>query len=113
MSRQIKKRIFVVEQSARGLGGHHLEYALRISETAIEFEKHLVVSSKFKSKVDYDQAVIHPNYKYGYWDLPGKELIKFLLAVPKDYVETFEKIISSFYPGAVIDEIPQPKLVEA
>ncbi|MBP7848001.1 hypothetical protein KA013_02140 [Patescibacteria group bacterium] len=42
-----------------------------------------------------------------------KELIKFLFAVPKDYVETFEKIISSFYPGAVIDQISQPKLVEA
>ncbi len=41
-----------------------------------------------------------------------KELIKFLFAVPKDYVETFEKIISSFYPGAVIDQISQPKLVE-
>lgn len=45
--------------------------------------------------------------------LVEKELIKFILAVPKDYVETFEKIISSFYPGAVIDLIPQPKLVEA
>jgi hypothetical protein len=42
-----------------------------------------------------------------------KEIIKFLLAVPVDYVETFEKIISSFYPGAVIDKIDQPKLLEA
>lgn len=83
MSRQIKKRIFVVEQSARGLGGHHLEYALRISETAIEFEKHLVVSRKFKSKVEFDQAVVHPNYKYGYWDLPGKKLIKFLQKITR------------------------------
>lgn len=95
MYRQIKKRIFVVEQSARGLGGHHLEYALRISETAIEFEKHLVVSSKFKSKVDYDQAVIHPNYKYGYWDLPGKKLIKFLQEITrknKSNIRSFWKL---------------------
>ena len=42
-----------------------------------------------------------------------KELIKFMLAVPKDYKETFEKIISSFYPGAVIDQIAQPKLLHA
>lgn len=42
-----------------------------------------------------------------------KEIIKFLLAVPLDYLETFEKIISSFYPGAVIDKIEQPQLLEA
>jgi len=40
-----------------------------------------------------------------------RELIKFLLAVPKDYLETFEKIISSFYPGSVIDKIKQPQLL--
>jgi hypothetical protein len=33
------------------------------------------------------------------------------LAVPRDYLETFEKIISSFYPGSVIDQIPQPQLL--
>lgn len=42
-----------------------------------------------------------------------KELIKFVLGVPQDYIETFEKIISSFYPGAVIDEIKQPVLLDA
>jgi hypothetical protein len=83
MSSQIKKRIFVVEQSARGLGGHHLEYALRIAETADNFEKNLVVSRKFMSKVEFDQAVIHPNYKYGYWDLPGKKLIKILQKITR------------------------------
>ena len=95
MSRQIKKRIFIVEQSARGLGGHHLEYALRISENAIEFEKHIVVSRKFKSKVQYDQAIIHPNYKYGYWDLPGKKLIKFLQEITrknKSNIRSFWKL---------------------
>lgn len=40
-----------------------------------------------------------------------KEVIKFLLVVPKDYLETFEKIISSFYPGAVVDVINQPQLL--
>lgn len=41
------------------------------------------------------------------------EVIKYMLAVPGDYTETFEKMISSFYPGAVIDPIPQPKLLDA
>ena len=42
-----------------------------------------------------------------------KELIKFFLGVPVSYVETFEKMISSFYPGCVIDVVPQPSFLEA
>jgi hypothetical protein len=42
-----------------------------------------------------------------------KELIKFFLGVPAIFVETFEKLISSFYPGAVIEEVPQPMFLEA
>lgn len=45
--------------------------------------------------------------------LVEKEMIKFIIGVPKDYVETIEKNISSFYPGAVIDFIDQPKLLDA
>lgn len=42
-----------------------------------------------------------------------KEMIKFVIGIPKDYIETIEKNISSFYPGAVIDYIDQPKLLDA
>lgn len=45
--------------------------------------------------------------------LVEKEMIKFIIGIPKDYVETIEKNISSFYPGAVIDYIDQPKLLDA
>lgn len=45
--------------------------------------------------------------------LVEKEVIKFNLAVPKDHVETFEKHISSFYPGCVINTVDQPKLLKA
>lgn len=45
--------------------------------------------------------------------LVEKEIIKFILAIPEDSVETLEKIMSSFYPWAVIDYIEQPKLLEA
>ncbi|MDP2669606.1 MAG: hypothetical protein Q8O99_00950 [bacterium] len=42
-----------------------------------------------------------------------KELIKFFLGVPEGYIETFEKLISSFYPGSVIDLVDQPTFLEA
>ncbi len=42
-----------------------------------------------------------------------KELIKFIMGVPEEHVETMEKLISSFYIGAVVDMIDQPKLLEA
>lgn len=39
------------------------------------------------------------------------DLIKFVLAVPVDHAETIEKTISSFYPGSLVDIIPQPSLL--
>jgi hypothetical protein len=42
-----------------------------------------------------------------------KEMIKFILAVPEEYLDNVEKMISSFYIGSVIDTIPQPKILEA
>jgi energy-coupling factor transporter ATP-binding protein EcfA2 len=42
-----------------------------------------------------------------------KEMIKFILWVPEEYVDNVEKMISSFYIGSVIDRIAQPKLLEA
>jgi len=41
-----------------------------------------------------------------------KEVIKFIVAAPIDYLETLEKAVWSFYPGAVIEPIEQPKLLE-
>lgn len=42
-----------------------------------------------------------------------KESIKTLLAVPDHFVDNIEKVISSFYPGAVIEHMEQPVLMEA
>ena len=42
-----------------------------------------------------------------------KEVIKFIIAVPKKYLENIEKVISSFYPGANVDLIDQPKILDA
>ena len=42
-----------------------------------------------------------------------KEVIKFIMWVPEEHIENLEKVISSFYIGAVVDMIDQPKLLEA
>jgi hypothetical protein len=42
-----------------------------------------------------------------------KEVIKFIMAVPEEHIDNMEKLISSFYIGAVVDPIDQPKLLEA
>ncbi|MCX6822927.1 MAG: DUF87 domain-containing protein [candidate division SR1 bacterium] len=42
-----------------------------------------------------------------------KEVIKFIMGVPEDHIENLEKVISSFYIGAVVDMIDKPKLLEA
>lgn len=42
-----------------------------------------------------------------------KEVIKFTIAVPQKDLDNVDKMISSFYPGAVIEPIPEPKLLEA
>jgi len=42
-----------------------------------------------------------------------KEVIKFIMGVAEEHIETMEKLISSFYIGAVVDPIDQPKILEA
>lgn len=45
--------------------------------------------------------------------LVEKEIIKFIIWVPEDHIITLEKMISSFYPWAIIESVDQPKLLEA
>jgi len=42
-----------------------------------------------------------------------KEVIKFFLWVPKEHLMTVEKMISSFYSWAIVEEVKQPKLLDA
>ncbi len=42
-----------------------------------------------------------------------KESIKLMLAVPDRFVDNVEKMISSFYPGAVVESISQPLFLES
>ena len=45
--------------------------------------------------------------------LVEKEVIKFILWVPSDHLMTVEKMIASFYTGAIVENIRQPKILEA
>ena len=40
------------------------------------------------------------------------QIVKFIVAAPEDHIETFEKTISSFYPGAVVNKTEQPSFLE-
>lgn len=45
--------------------------------------------------------------------LVENELIKWVLAVPADQLEAVEQSIGGFYPGAVIDRVEQPSVLDA
>jgi hypothetical protein len=42
-----------------------------------------------------------------------KEVIKFFLWVPKEFLVTVEKMISSFYAWAIVEQVRQPKLLDS
>jgi len=42
-----------------------------------------------------------------------KESIKYILAIPKLYVDNFEKMITSFYAWSSVDRVQQPQIMEA
>jgi len=45
--------------------------------------------------------------------LVEKEMIKFIIWVPEDHLATMEKMIASFYAWAIVENIEQPKIMEA
>ena len=45
--------------------------------------------------------------------LVENEVIKFFVWVPEDHLLTVQKMIASFYPWALVEIVPQPKLLEA
>ena len=42
-----------------------------------------------------------------------RELIKFIVWVPKEFKDSFEKTISSFYPWSSVEDITPPRMLEA
>jgi hypothetical protein len=42
-----------------------------------------------------------------------KEQIKYFIGVPESHISTVKKMIAAFYPGAVVEDIDHPKLLDA
>ena len=64
----------------------------------------------------FDDSWINKHYWNNYISMEiivEKEVIKFYLWVPKEHLVTVEKMISSFYIGAIVEQVKQPKLLEA
>ena len=64
----------------------------------------------------FDDSWINKHYGNNYISMEiivEKEVIKFFLGVPKEHLVTVEKMISSFYTGAIVEEVKQPKLLDA
>ncbi|MBQ9554145.1 hypothetical protein IJU97_04250 [bacterium] len=64
----------------------------------------------------FDDSWKHKHYGNNFISMEiivEKEVIKFFLGVPKEHLVTVEKMISSFYVGAIVEQIKQPKFLEA
>src|SRR5262249_46032869 len=66
-----KRKFVLVDQSIRGLGGHHYEYAVRVLAAARDdgFDARLVTNKHLSRSVNPDFPVL-PIFEFGYWDRP-------------------------------------------
>ena len=117
---------------------HRLEQANKIRFLQVQIPKNAVARSSDIDAKDHIQSMkqnielmnqVYKNF-YAIFDegwknkefgnnaismeiLVEKEVIKFILWVPSDHLLTVEKMIASFYTGAIVENIRQPKILEA
>ena len=117
---------------------HRLEQANKIRFLQVQIPKNAVARSSDIDAKDHIQSMkqnielmnqVYKNF-YAIFDegwknkefgnnaismeiLVEKEIIKFILWVPNDHLMTVEKMIASFYNGAIVENIRQPKILEA
>ena len=117
---------------------HRLEQANKIRFLQVQIPKNAVARSSDIDAKDHIQSMkqnielmnqVYKNF-YAIFDegwknkefgnnaismeiLVEKEVIKFMLWVPSDHLMTVEKMIASFYTGAIVENIRQPKILEA
>jgi len=61
----------VVEQSAKSVGGHYLEYALRVAaHFQEEFQVTILTSRQLSKDHQISGYAVIPTFTYGYWDSP-------------------------------------------
>ena len=117
---------------------HRLEQANKIRFLQVQIPKNAVARSSDIDAKDHIQSMkqnielmnqVYKNF-YAIFDegwknkefgnnaismeiLVEREVIKFILWVPSDHLMTVEKMIASFYTGAIVENIRQPKILEA
>ena len=117
---------------------HRLEQANKIRFLQVQIPKNAVARSSDIDAKDHIQSMkqnielmnqVYKNF-YAIFDegwknkefvnnaisleiLVVKEVIKFILWFPNDHLMTVEKMIASFYTGAIVENIRQPKILEA
>lgn len=76
------KKLLVIDQSIRGSGGHHLEYALRVLQAARTegYEAILASHQAFKG-ADVDGVRILRTFRYTYWENLHRESTLFRMRV--------------------------------
>ena len=127
-------RIFLVQQTQK----HRMKQAQHLRFLQVRVPKNAVARSSDIDAKDHANnmkdniALMNQVYKNFYaifdegfrnkkiWNhyismeiLVEKEVIKFILWVPEDHLLTMQKMIASFYSGALVEIIEEPKLLEA
>jgi hypothetical protein len=127
-------RIFLIQQTQR----HRMKQAQHLRFLQVRVPKNAVARSSDIDAKDHANnmkdniALMNQIYKnfYAIFDtgfrnkkignnyismeiLIEKEIIKFILGIPEDHLLTMQKMIASFYSGALVEIIDEPKLLEA
>ena len=128
------RRLFVVQRTRK----HRYKQSQKIRFLQVRVPKNAVARSSDIEASDHvwtmkdNIALMNQVYKNFYaisdpdlvkkrlWDnyismeiVVENEVIKFFVWVPEDHVLTVQKMVASFYPGALVELVDQPKLLEA
>ncbi|MDR0651501.1 MAG: hypothetical protein LBG59_09200, partial [Candidatus Peribacteria bacterium] len=126
-------RIFRVQQTQK----HRLAQAQKLRFLQVRIPKNAVARNSDVDAKDHANSMkdnislmnqVYKNfyaiYNTTFWDkflgnnyismeiLVEREVIKFLLGVPTDHLLTVQQMIASFYSGALVEIIDEPKLLE-
>ncbi|MDR3169614.1 MAG: hypothetical protein LBU27_07950 [Candidatus Peribacteria bacterium] len=126
-------RIFLVQQTQK----HRLTQAQNLRFLQVRIPKNAVARNSDVDAKDHANSMkdnialmnqVYKNfyaiYNTTFWDkflgnnyismeiLVEREVIKFLLGVPADHLLTVQQMIASFYAGALVEIIDEPKLLE-
>ena len=99
-------RVYVCEASAKGIGGHYLEYCMRAAQSLSQYyTSKIVVHRKFDAK-DLVASVppfeIIPHFKTGYFEFPFHSVLERLFQLRKRRAYIFSTIFSRKTPITLV-----------